>query len=1197
MTAVVEYYPSPGHIGNDLFLKDDIKDINEDSQAIEQIYSYWFGENINTWSKTYPLNTKLWFKVQEQVDREIKEKFEGLLIDAARPNSDLYQRWKKTDRGKLALIILLDQFSRNMYRGTAKMFEFDSLALSLALEITEDCTHIKSYSLPERLFIYLPLVHSENLVYTTKGADRLEQLASEVTQRDVRRRYATNARSARVHQQIIEMYGRYPHRNHLLGRQSTPEEEEYLKTARNGFVRSVQTIQCPSSSILMPPDTSSTYPSLKILVLHGFHQNSNSLKRSAKKLFRELKGIATFYFANAPLPYNPTGEVKEQLLAAFGDGNLPEISYQRQWWNASKDSKIYHHLDVSLHYLDKLFKSDGPFDGVFGFAQGAALGGILCGLQPFGNISFHFAILISGFASRAECHEHLMQPNAIKNISSLHIYGVNDVLITSDRTLKLAAAFENPIIVSHPGGHFTPNTWPTNNIKQFLLDQQQQLLHQSDGISSFGENLPQSLITFEEKLKATIKFHQKRIVTLLSAERKENKLPVILVGLSKPMDKSTLETIIDHINDHLLDDVMLLIWSKRTGFHNTEDSSSLFFRHWLLLYLKKSDEVLSSYLSIIPKYGSWADLKTLYVCASQMEGEYPDQKGLLDQLKSACVKMFADQLRQDHRTILKQPDELSNEKEEQMNIESQEWISNCAKEAPRISNNPKNINTVMAKDIARYMHPLSPTAMNNERQLKAEKGYAYLLYKRLISAVCQVLEKASPTFVNEQARSRNRKDRALRLTKEQREELLNAPPSTYITNPEPEPVVPCALEDLQPLFDHLTSNKSGPGDENQPVVFTRGTIMSGGRLDLCKQVVGPQGIQPLLNAMKNSDVVNRLLLGNNIVGLPGAQAISNYIRFNQDSHIDTWYIAGNNFDSECISLICNALVNDMKVKALWLKRNPILTSGVVHIAQMLRTNHYLQTLDLLNTGLLDEGCKILFDAFKVNRTLKHLYLDTNGLTVKSGRIIRLHFEENDNQLESLYLSCNAFGDGGTSEIAVGLKHDQHLKRLGLASNCIGPDGVRALVDALIAHPSLQQLNLGFMKATILLGGLDNVIGDEGAGEVSRLIRSNEYIRSIDLTFNGISQRGLMKLRDALRENRTLTTLKVLQFGQVHSEITKEEINMMLETNKIEWGRQVLSNIDGSSLTKADCLQKGQQLNEEINFPEHVMEIISYYRTH
>jgi len=300
-----------------------------------------------------------------------------------------------------------------------------------------------------------------------------------------------------------------------------------------------------------------------------------------------------------------------------------------------------------------------------------------------------------------------------------------------------------------------------------------------------------------------------------------------------------------------------------------------------------------------------------------------------------------------------------------------------------------------------------------------------------------------------------------------------------------------------------------------------------------------------------------------------------------------------------MSLICDALATDTKVKALWLKRNPILATGVVHIARMLTTNQYLQTLDLLNTGLLDEGCEILFNALTSNHTLKHLYVDTNGLTVKSGRTIRSHLEKNDNHLESLYLSCNAFGDAGTCEIAAGLKHDKHLKRLGLASNCIGVDGARALVDALIDHPSLQQLNLGYMKATILLGGLDNVIGDEGAAEISRLIRSNKYIRSIDLTFNGISQRGLMQLRDALKENRTLTTLKVLQFGQVHNEITKEEINTMIEQNKTEWGKQVLSNdlANASPPSKSECLQKGQQLNDAINFPDHVMEIISYYRTH
>ena len=408
-------------------------------------------------------------------------------------------------------------------------------------------------------------------------------------------------------------------------------------------------------------------------------------------------------------------------------------------------------------------------------------------------------------------------------------------------------------------------------------------------------------------------------------------------------------------------------------------------------------------------------------------------------------------------------------------------------------------------------------------------------------------------------------------------------------------MVPCSLNDLQPLLEHLILNKSGPGDDNQSIVFSRGALMTGGRLDLCKQVVGPQGIQPLLNAMKNSSVVNRILLGNNIVGLPGAQAISQYIRCNSDSNIDTWYIAGNQFDSECIALIADALANDTKVKALWLKRNPILATGVVHIAQMLTTNHYLQTLDLLNTGLLDEGCEIVFNALKTNHSLRHLYIDTNGLTVKSGRIIRSHFEQNDNHLETLYMSCNALGDAGTAEIAAGLKPDQHLKRLGLASNCIGVDGARALADALINHPALEQLNLGYMKATILLGGLDNVIGDEGAMEISRIIRSNKHIRSIDLTFNGISQRGLMHLRDALKQNQTLTTLKVLQFGQVHNEITKEEINTIIEQNKIEWGKQVLGINPLPS--KEECLKKGQQLNDEINFPEHIMEIISYYRTH
>ena len=93
----------------------------------------------------------------------------------------------------------------------------------------------------------------------------------------------------------------------------------------------------------------------------------------------------------------------------------------------------------------------------------------------------------------------------------------------------------------------------------------------------------------------------------------------------------------------------------------------------------------------------------------------------------------------------------------------------------------------MAKAIAIYLRPINEGSAQNEKQLKAEKGYAYQLYKRMISSVCHVLEKASPIFVSETMKSKNRKDRAFRLTKEQREALLNEPPSTYITNPEPEP--------------------------------------------------------------------------------------------------------------------------------------------------------------------------------------------------------------------------------------------------------------------------------------------------------------------------------------------------------------------------------------------------------------------------
>ncbi|CAF1244565.1 unnamed protein product [Rotaria sordida] len=407
---------------------------------------------------------------------------------------------------------------------------------------------------------------------------------------------------------------------------------------------------------------------------------------------------------------------------------------------------------------------------------------------------------------------------------------------------------------------------------------------------------------------------------------------------------------------------MLLVWCERTTFHNSEpindnDKSvaSTFFQHWMQIYLKKPDEILPSHLSTIPKYGGWGDLKIIYVCACQIAHLFPNELPLLENLKSACVRMVGDQLKYDHRVLLKQSNEPLNTENQETITKSQDWISNCANEAPRISNNSKKFTTVMAKEIAQYLHLSNSLTFKNEPQLSTWKGQAYENYRCLIGKLCRLLEKASPAYVDEQAKLKNRNDRAQFCTKVQREQLLTAPPASTIIYPIPQPLPPCSLKELKPLLEYLSSNKPGPCDDKQPIVFPRGTLMTGGRLDLCKQVVGPQSVQPLLDAMKHSSYVSRLLLGNNIVGLPGAKGISEYIRCNSDSKIDTWYIACNTFDSECISLICEALAKDSKVKALWLKRNPIGTVGSNHITRMLMTNTCLQTLDLFNTGLLDEG--------------------------------------------------------------------------------------------------------------------------------------------------------------------------------------------------------------------------------------------------
>ena len=153
-----------------------------------------------------------WFRKDERFDAEFRTRFMGAHEAAVR--ADL-QAWARDAQGALALLILLDQFPRNAFRGTPRMFASDANAREVARHALQQ--GFDSEVEPElRHFFYLPLLHSENLPDQDEGVALARKLGGEAL------RYAIN------HRDIIERFGRFPHRNGVLGRTTTPEEQRFL---------------------------------------------------------------------------------------------------------------------------------------------------------------------------------------------------------------------------------------------------------------------------------------------------------------------------------------------------------------------------------------------------------------------------------------------------------------------------------------------------------------------------------------------------------------------------------------------------------------------------------------------------------------------------------------------------------------------------------------------------------------------------------------------------------------------------------------------------------------------------------------------------------------------------------------------------------------------------------------------------------
>lgn len=175
-----------------------------------EILKFWFEE----------IDRSLWFKKDADFDRLLAERFGNLHTQASLGELNV---WRDTPHGRLAEIIVLDQFSRNLFRDSAKAFAQDGMALVLAQEAVRYGTD-SELNAQERVFLYMPYMHSESLV--------IHETAVELFTRNG---IQNNLDYELKHKAIIERFGRYPHRNAVLGRASTPEELEFLSQPGSSF--------------------------------------------------------------------------------------------------------------------------------------------------------------------------------------------------------------------------------------------------------------------------------------------------------------------------------------------------------------------------------------------------------------------------------------------------------------------------------------------------------------------------------------------------------------------------------------------------------------------------------------------------------------------------------------------------------------------------------------------------------------------------------------------------------------------------------------------------------------------------------------------------------------------------------------------------------------------------------------------------
>lgn len=195
----------------------------------DDILDFWFG-TLTGPTDHDPAKAKLWWGGSKALDEEIGERF-GARFEQAR--SGALDAWLDSPRSALALIILLDQFSRNLGRGTPDAFASDAKAQSICLAAI-DRGHDAELRPIERGFLYMPLMHAESRELAARSVALFEALSDD-TKRRCPSDHPDFLPHAKQHAEIVQRFGRYPHRNQILGRSNTAEEEAFLQAGGPSF--------------------------------------------------------------------------------------------------------------------------------------------------------------------------------------------------------------------------------------------------------------------------------------------------------------------------------------------------------------------------------------------------------------------------------------------------------------------------------------------------------------------------------------------------------------------------------------------------------------------------------------------------------------------------------------------------------------------------------------------------------------------------------------------------------------------------------------------------------------------------------------------------------------------------------------------------------------------------------------------------